>query len=71
MTKQTEEFANCTIEIEDNGDLTIQNKLIDYEHDVDTDTWSSRYLPYTHYKSLIELARAIAGETSEFIDTQK
>jgi hypothetical protein len=70
MTKHTEEFANCTIKIEDNDNLTIQSKLIDYEHDADTATWSSRYLPYTHYKSLIELARAIAGETLEFVGKQ-
>ena len=69
MSKHTEEFANCTINIEDNGKLTIQNKVIDYEHDADSGTWSSHYLPYSRYNSLLELARAIAGETLEFADT--
>lgn len=70
MAKLTEDYKNCTIEVDDNDRLTIQNKPIEYEYDVDTDTWSSQYLPYTRYPSLIELAHAIAGETLEFVDTQ-
>lgn len=68
MTEHTEEFADCTIKIEDSGELTIQNKLIEYEKDTETDTWSSRLLPYTRYGSLIELARAIISDTPEFLD---
>lgn len=70
MTKHTEEIANCTIIIDDDDNLTIQNKPIDYEYEADTGTWSSHYLPYSHYESLVELARAIASETLEFVDKQ-
>ncbi len=70
MTKHTEELANCTIIIDDDDNLTIQNKPLDYVYEADTDTWSSNYLPYSQYESLVELARAIASETLEFVDTQ-
>ena len=69
MKKHSEEFANCAIEIDKDSNLTIQKKPIEYTYDGDTKTWSSHFLPYTSYPSLIELARAIAGDTSEFVDT--
>ena len=69
MKKHSEEYANCTIEIDKNGALKIQNKPVEYTYDSDTKSWSSDYLPYTSYPSIIELARAIAGDTLEFSDT--
>ena len=69
MKKHSEEFANCTIEIEENGSITIQNKPVECVYDADTKTWSSHFLPYSGYPSIIELARAIAGDTLEFSDT--
>ncbi len=66
MTKHTEVFANCTINIEDDDSLNIAKKDIEYEYDPVSKKWSSRYLPYTEYDSLVELARAIARDTVEF-----
>ena len=66
MTKHTEVFEDCTINIEDDDSLNIANKDIEYEYDPVSKKWSSRYLPYTQYDSLEELARAIVRDTVEF-----
>lgn len=66
MATLTETFDGCEIIIEDDTDLTINGKLIDYEHNPDTGKWLSRYLPYTEYDNLIDLARAIIRDTVEF-----
>ena len=69
MTKHTEVVKNYTIRIEDDDSLNIANKDIEYEYDPVSNKWSSRYLPYTQYDSLVELARAIASDTVEFVDS--
>ncbi len=66
MAHHKETFANCVIEIEDDTHLSINGKVIDYEHDKDNNKWSSRYLPYTQYDSILEMAKAIAQHTVEF-----
>ena len=66
MPNHKETFQGCSIEIENETELTINGKLIDYEWNKVTDEWSSRYLPYTNYGSLLDLARAIARDTVEF-----
>ncbi|MBA3753740.1 MAG: hypothetical protein H0X01_06320 [Nitrospira sp.] len=66
MADYKESFEGCTIEIKDDVDLSINGKEIDYQHDEGKNKFSSRYLPYTQYDSLLELARAIAKHTVEF-----
>ncbi len=66
MSQHTETFAGCTIEIKNDTHLTINGKEIDYEYDAAKDKFSSKYLPYTLYGSLLELARAIAKHSVEF-----
>ncbi len=66
MVTLTETFDGCEIIIEDETDLSINGKFIDYEYNSDTGKWLSRYLPYTEYASLADLARAIIRDTVEF-----
>jgi len=66
MANHKETFEGCAIEIKDDAMLSINGKEIDYEHDDTNNKWSSRYLPYTNYNSLLEMARAIARDTVEF-----
>lgn len=66
MTHHTEVFEGGTIDIEDDTNLTINGKEISYIHDAVKNKWSSRYLPYTQYDSLLDLARAIIRDTVEF-----
>lgn len=66
MAHHKETYEGYAIEIEDDAKLTINGKDIDCEHDSTEDKWSSRYLPYTRYGSLLELARAIARHSVEF-----
>lgn len=66
MSNYQETFEGSNIEIEDDSRLTINAKEIDYEHNLENQKWSSRYLPYTQYNSLIDLAQAIVRDTSEF-----
>ena len=66
MASKKETCENCEIRIDDETQLFINQKPIEYEHDKYHDTWSSRYLPYTKYDSLIALARAIVSDTTEF-----
>lgn len=58
-------YKNHKITIED-GVLFIDQKEIEYEHDREQQKWSSRYLPYTQYGSLGDLAKAIIEDTVEF-----
>ncbi len=68
MATHIETFANRKIEIDDDGSLRIAGKEILYEHDLVSETWSARYLPYTRYDSLLALAHAIIRDTEEFVD---
>lgn len=71
MASHNETFEGCAIEIKDDVNLTINGKEIDYEHDNAQNKWISRYLPYTRYDSLLEMARAIARDTVEFSNAQE
>ena len=66
MGSKKETYENCEIRIEDETQLFINQKAIEYTHDKDNKKWSSRYLPYTEYDSLIALAKAIVSDTAEF-----
>jgi len=66
MSTRNETYEGRDITIEDDKILMINDKEIDYEHELETDKWFSRYLPYTVYDSLDELAKAIISNTSEF-----
>lgn len=66
MASHKETYEGCVIEIEDDTKLTINGKDIDYEHDGTENKWLSRYLPYTEYDSLLDLAKAIARHAAEF-----
>lgn len=69
MSHYQESYKGSNIEIENEKHLTIDAKTIDCEHDQETRKWSSRYLPYTRYDSLIDLAQAIVRDTDEFMQT--
>jgi len=64
MSTRNETYEGCDITIEDNSKLMINDKEIDYK--VENDKWFSKYLPYTVYDSLDEMAKAIIANTSEF-----
>ncbi len=70
MAQHTEIFEGCTIVI-DGANLTINGKEIDYQYDAAKDKFSSKYMPYTLYGSLLELARAIAKNSVEFSHVQE
>jgi HSP20 family molecular chaperone IbpA len=67
MSTYEQRFEGCDIKIENERQLTIDGKEIEYENTQESQQWSSRYLPYTRYESLIDLAKAIVRDTSEFI----
>ena len=71
MKAHKETYGGCQIEISEEEQLTINKKQIEYEYDDSSKKWSSRYLPYSLYGSLQELARAIARDTEEFAKTSK
>lgn len=71
MASHRETYKGFEIDIEDDTKLTINGKEIDYEYDNVENKWSSRYLPYTRYDSLLELAQAIARDTVEFISKRE
>lgn len=71
MSHHKENFEGCNIEIKDDANLSINGKEIIYEYDGTKNKFSSRYLPYTQYDSLLELARAIARHTVEFSKVKK
>lgn len=66
MSSRQEVYENCQIRIENDNRLFINQKAIEYKHDMDSMKWSSRYLPYTQYESLYDLAKAIVSDTAEF-----
>lgn len=70
MATYSETYQGCKIEIEDDRDLTIEGKHIIPQYDASTQKWSSQYLPYTTYSSLLDLAQAIVRDTEEFNTTQ-
>lgn len=70
MAKLNEVIAGHSVEIDDNDNLTIAGKPIDYAHDPQSNKWSSRYLPYSQFDSLDGLARAIARDTVEFVGSE-
>jgi hypothetical protein len=71
MSHHKEIFEGCNIEIKDDTDLSINGKEIVYEHDGTKNKFSSKYLPYTQYDSLLEMARAIARHTVEFSNVKE
>jgi len=71
MTKHRETFENCTIEIEDDDGLRVAGKDINYDYDAVSNKWSADYLPYTQYDSLLDLAKAIARDTVEFVGSEE
>lgn len=71
MSHHKEIFEGCNIEVKDDTDLSINGKEIVYEHDGAKNKFSSKYLPYTQYDSLLEMARAIARHTVEFSNVKK
>jgi len=71
MADYRETFEGCDIEIKDDVNLTINGKEIDYEHDSTQNKWYSRYLPYTQYDSLMEMARTIVRDTVEFSNAEE
>lgn len=66
MASHNETHEGSVIQIENDTQLTIDGKHIEYEHDAASNQWSSKYLPYNHYGSLLDLARAIAKDAAEF-----
>lgn len=66
MEPHKETYEGCEIEITSEAHLTINNKPIDYELDLSGKNWSSKYLPYSEYDSLSDLAKAIVSNTAEF-----
>lgn len=71
MSHHKEIFEGCNIEIKDDTDLLINGKEIVYELDGTKNKFSSKYLPYTQYDSLLEMARAIARHTVEFSNVKE
>jgi hypothetical protein len=71
MANHKEVLRGCTIEIQHDDHLTINGKEIQYEHDRADGKWSSKYLPYTKYNSLLEMARAIVRDTVEFSNVKE
>ena len=66
MAVQTESHEGCRIRVEDDSQVTIDGKQIDCEFDPAAKKWSSRYLPYTQYDSLLDMAKDIARYAAEF-----
>jgi hypothetical protein len=66
MKTHKETFKGREIEISAEGNMTINGKQIDYEFDSSMNKWSTRYLPYSQYDSLLDMAKAVARDTEEF-----
>ena len=66
MTKVKKKVQGHTLEIDDDDNLQIAGKDIDYTYDAEAKKWSSRYVPYAQYDSLEDLGKAIATHTEEF-----
>lgn len=68
MNAHQETYRGCDIEISTMGQLTINTKHIDYAFDSNEMKWSTHYLPYTQYSSLLEMAKAVVRDTAEFVN---
>ena len=66
MAKVSKEVMGHKVEIDDEDNLSVAGKQIDYQHDPVANKWSSSYLPYSDYGSLEDLADAVATHTEEF-----
>ncbi len=66
MSTHTEKYIGCTIKIEDESNLSINNKNIDCGFDESENKWSSQYLPYYQFDSLLDLSKAIVRDSVEF-----
>ncbi|MFV2059127.1 MAG: hypothetical protein ACC653_00505 [Gammaproteobacteria bacterium] len=66
MTTHKETYLKCDIEITDEQQLTINKKNIEYDYNDTNKKWSSKYLPYSEYDSLIDLSKAITKDSIEF-----
>ncbi len=66
MANHKETYLSCQIEIKDNNQLRINKKNIEYDYDDSQRKWSSKYLPYSSYDSLLELSKAITKDSVEF-----
>ncbi len=66
MSAHSENYKDCTIEITVDGQLTIDKKQIECFYDMKEKVWYSKYLPYSHYGSQVDLAKAIIVNTEEF-----
>ncbi len=71
MSTHKETYLECKIEIKNDSYLSINNKNIEYKYDCDNKKWSSKYLPYTQYDSLLELSKAITKHSVEFTTLNK
>jgi hypothetical protein len=67
MKPHKETYKGCAIDISGDGNITINGKQIDYEYDSVRSKWSTRYLPYSHYDSLTDLAQAVVRDSEEFV----
>ncbi len=66
MDVKQQTYKGHDIKIEDDVKLIINEKEIEYFEDKEQGKWFSKYLPYTQYDSLEDLAKAIAVDTAEF-----
>jgi len=66
MSTIKELFDDCKIIIEDDKSLTINGKQIDQIYNPDSGKWVTKYLPYTEYDNLLDLAQAVIRDTVEF-----
>ena len=66
MAGHKESYKGCSIVIEGDSGLTINGKDIDCEHDVGSKKWSSKYMPYSRYDTLLDLAKSIVRDSAEF-----
>ncbi len=66
MTTFNETYKDCTIDLAENGQLSINSKLIEYHYDSGEKAYYCKYLPYTQYPDQVTLAKAIITHSEEF-----
>jgi hypothetical protein len=66
MKAHKETYSGCHIELSKEGKLAIDKKAIDYMYDPSVDKYITKYLPYTQYGSVMDLARAIVAVSPDF-----
>ncbi|MEO6421996.1 MAG: hypothetical protein ABIR84_04755 [Candidatus Nitrotoga sp.] len=71
MAHHKEMFKDQNIEIKDDINLSINGKEIIYKYDQVKNKFYTKYLPYTQYDSLLEMARAIAQYSVEFSNVKE